>query len=263
MRLRRNGPGGRRHAALAGPVALFATLALAGAGACTDDNDWEDDSVAAYVGEVEITEAELDGVADGLRRDLGAEIEGELERLAQDGDMDEDSLAEHEQRRRGELEDQVAVNRTRTLEMRILTEAATRHAEETGLALDSPRVEHHAYELGLPEDSEYVQVVAEFFAVLGTLQAAVEAVPPTEADQREVYDVLVDEGLTTASFEQAQEVLTQDLMGRQVAMRNLLDQLVDDAQVRVHPDYDLVYRVPVPVGSGEAWLAVPLGGERV
>lgn len=245
--------------------ALFAVLvagmlAVAGLAACTGDADgWEDDSIAAYVGERGITEAEIDAVADDLRQEIGAEIERELERLGEGDTLTEQELADHAERRYGELEQQVSVNRVRTLEMTILTEAANRYAAEKGIEVPGPALEHHAFELGLSEESLYVEVVAKFFAVMAALQAEAEAIEPAESDQREVHSHLVEAGMTTTSFEEAQPVLTAELMGRQVAIRNFLREALDQAQVRVNPRYDLVYRVPVPVGSGESWLAVPLG----
>jgi hypothetical protein len=240
-----------------GGFALAGLVGVAGLAGCRgDEGEAWDESVAAYVGEVAITEAEIDAVVVDLRDDLGAEIEAELDRLADE--LDPQELAEREQRRYGELRDQLEVTRTRMIEMRILTEAATAYAEAEGLAVPDPSIEFQAGELGLGTDSAYVRLVAEFYAALSVLQVESEPVAPTEADQREVYDNLVAEGLTTASFEEAQAVLTQEVIGEQVGLRNLMAEAVERADVRVSPRYDLVYRVPVPLGSGESWLALPL-----
>jgi hypothetical protein len=241
-------------------AAALAALALAGITGCTDDGDSWDESVAAYVGETAITEAEVDAVVGEVRAEITAELERELENLADE--LDEEALAARREERFGQLDEQVAVTRTRVLEMRILTEATDRYIAAEGL--DPPEVpqaaiEQQAEDLGLPPENAYVHVVADFLATLAVLQATSEPVAPTEADQREVYDNLVAAGLTTAPFEQAQPILDQDLLGQPVAMRNLLAEVVERAGVRVSPEYDLVYRVPVPIGSGESWLALPLG----
>jgi hypothetical protein len=235
-------------------------LALVGMAGCTDDGDSWDETVAAQVGEAAITEAEVDAVIEEVRAAIGEELEQELAALAEE--MDEEELAEHREERFGELDDQVAVTRTRVIEMRILTAAAERYISEEGLA--PPDVPQTAYDqqaddLGLAADNAYVRLVTEFLATLSVLQRATGPVAPSEADQREVYDHLVAEGLTTVPFEEARAVLNQDLIGQQVGMRNLLVEVVDRAEVRVSPAYDLVYRVPVPVGSAESWLALPLG----
>ncbi|QSB14271.1 hypothetical protein JQS43_22615 [Natronosporangium hydrolyticum] len=242
------------------PMAAVAAAALLGAAAtgCTSDDDWEDDDVVAYVADEAITEAAVDEVAEALRAELGDEVEREIDLLTEDGDMSEEELAAHAERRRGELDAQVAQARTRVLEMRILTEAAGAYAEAEGLTRPAPQLEQHAYELGLSEENAYVQVVGEFYAVLGMMQATVTPAEPSEDDQREVYDGLVERGLTSAPFEEAQEVLTAELMGQQVAMRDLLREALERAETRVRPDHDLVYQLPVTVGSGEAYLALPL-----
>jgi len=246
-----------RTAAVLGGLALAGAAGVAG---CTGEGDSWDEAVAAYVDQTEITEAEIDAVVDGLRAEIGGEIERELANLADE--MDQEELAEHRVERFGQLDDQVAVTRTRVLEMRILTEAADRYIAAEGLAppeVPQTAIDQQATDLGLSPDSEYVQVVTGFFATLGVLQATVEPEPPTEADQREVYEHLVAEGLTTVPFEQAQPTLSEELIGQPVAMRNLLAEVLDRAGVRVSPDYDLVYQLPVPIGSGESWLELPLG----
>lgn len=241
---------------------VLATLpVLAG---CTDDGDdgdsW-DESVAAYVGEVAITEAEVDELAGAVRTEITAEIEQELEQAAED--LSEEELAARREQRFGQLEEQMATTRTRVIEMRILSAAADQYIFAEGLdPPDVPQVaiEQQAHDLGLSEDNRYVHLVAEFLATLTVLQNEARSVPPSETDQREVYDNLVAAGLTSVPFEDAQQVLTQELMGEQVGMRNLLALVVDRAEIRVSPAYDLVYRVPVPMGGqAESWLGLPLG----
>lgn len=240
-------------------AALLGGPALAGCdGDGNDGEDW-DEAVAAYVGEMAITEAEVDQLAGSVRAEITAELEQEMERLADE--MDEAELAEHREQRFAELDQQVAVTRNRVIEMKVLTEVADRHIAAEGL--DPPEVpqtavEQQASDLGLSADNAYVQLVTDFLSTLGVLQGTVQPVEPSETDQREVYDNLVAEGLTTVPFEQARAVLNRDLMGQQVSMRNLLSGVVDQVGVRVSPAYDLVYRVPVPVGDGESWLSLPL-----
>lgn len=242
-------------------AALLLAAALAGAAGCTDgDGDSWDDTVAAYVGEVAITEADVDRVAGTVREEISAEIEAELLRRAEE--MDEEELAAYREERFGQLDQQMAQTRTRVIEMRVLTEAADRYIAAEGLdppQLPQAAIEQQAAELGLAADSPYVRLVTEFLATLAVLQAASEPAPPTGADQRQVYDHLVEEGLTTTPFEEARAVLTEELMGEPVGMRNLLAEVVQQAEVRVSPAYNLVYEIPVTVGSGESWLDLPLG----
>lgn len=245
-----------RKAAIAGLGALaFGALA-----SCTDDGDDWDESVAAYVGEVAITEAEVDGLAGAVRAEIAAEIEQELARAAED--LDEQELAARREERFGQLDEQMATTRTRVIEMRILTTAADLYIFAEGLdppELPQVAIDQQAADLGLSADNRYVRLVTDFLATLTVLQNDTEPVPPSEADQREVHGNLVAEGLTSVPFEEARPVLTQELMGEQVGMRNRLAEVVDRAEVRVSPAYDLVYRVPVPMGNGESWLGLPLG----
>ena len=144
--------------------------------------------------------------------------------------------------------------------MRILTEAVRVWLAANELEEPEPALEYQAGELGLEVDNEYVRVVAEFYAVMSVIQAIAEPVEPSEADQREVYDHLVAEGLTRSSFDDAKQVLTQEVMGHQVAIRDLIVEALALAKVRVNPRFDFVYKVPVPVGSGQSWLEIPLRG---
>lgn len=244
---------------LLGALILAAPAALAG---CSDGDSWDDD-IAAYVGETEITEAQVDQVVGDLGGELRAELEQELDQRTADGELDQQSRAAEERQRLGELEERVATAHNRVLEMRILTEAGIQYAAEVGLevpAQPSDRaIDRQAEELELDPGNSYIRVVAHFLGVLTALQNTVEPVAPTEADQRELYDNLVAEGLTSSTFREAQAVLTEEVMGEPVAMRNLLVAAVGRAEVRVNPEYDLAYRVPVPLGEQESWLSVPLG----
>jgi hypothetical protein len=217
-----------------------------------------DDTVAAYVGEVAITEEEVDAVIAELRqarepaaREVPEDQAEGLDEAAQAAIVD-DQLAE--------LDARMALDRDRVIQMRILTEAGTRHADQTGLTIPPPEVDHLAEDIGLEPENAYVVVAAEFFAVMNALQETVVPVEPTEEDQREVHDHLVADGLTSTTFEQAKPQLTRDAIGDPVALRNLLVEVVDQAGIRVNPRHDPVYRVAVPIGEGATWLAVPLGG---
>lgn len=249
---------GRRLVAMV--AAVVAGVGLVG---CTDSepavtDGWDDSSVIAYVGDTAVTQAEIDEVIEDVRAEISEEIESGLAALEEE--LTADELAERRQQRYEQLEQQLAVNRSRSMEMRILTEAVRVWLAAHDLEEPTPALEYQAGELGLDVDNEYVRVVAEFYAVMGVVQAVAEPVSPGEADQREVYDHLVAEGLTRTPFDEAKQVLTQEVMGHQVAIRDLVVEALALAEVRVNPRYDFVYKVPVPVGSGESWLEVPLRG---
>jgi hypothetical protein len=240
------------------PVLVACALTLAGLVACTG-NPVVDDSVVAKVGDVEITEEEVDAVADDLRQELGGEIENELAELADE--VDEAALADHRERRYGELEDQVSVTRTRVIEMKILTEATAQYLTEEVLQLGEQERAVVADDLGLPPDNGYVEVVAEFFMHLNRLQAQAQPAEPTEEDLHEVYDHL--QVRDKPVFSEARETLMQAGIEQPLGMRNLLLEVLDQVGVEVNPSYNLVYQVPVPVGGAQSWVGVPLGDSAV
>jgi hypothetical protein len=233
-------------------IAVLGLLVLAGLVGCRSDP-----AVAAYVGDARVTEAEVDQVIGDLRSEVGDSIDEQLAELA--SELDAAALAEQETQRFDELEQQLAAIRDRVVEMRVLTEAGAGYAEQEGLAVAAPDLAQIGTDLGLSPDSEYVAVVAEFVAVMDALQDSVAPAPPAEADQREVYDHLVDDGLVSAPFAQVRPELDQQLLGQPVALRDRLAEAVSRAGVRLNPRYDLVYRVPVPIGNAQSWLGVPLG----
>ncbi|HLU32632.1 MAG TPA: hypothetical protein VKZ74_01225 [Natronosporangium sp.] len=216
-----------------------------------------DDSVAAYVGAETIAEAEVEEVVADLRQAREQSYQERLEELPDDADPAERAAL---QAQLDGLEERLAFDHERVIEMQILTEAGTRYAEQAGLTVPEPDPDVVGEQLGLAPDLSYIQVAAEFVAVMDVLSGEVESAQPTVADQREIYDHMVSQGLSGVSFEQAQQVLTAELIGQPVGMRNLLTEVVAQADVRVNPRYELVFRVPVRLGEAETWLGVPLDG---
>lgn len=206
-------------------IAVLGLLAAGGLVACRADP-----AVAAYVDDQRITEAEVDAVM------------AELREVADPAQLPA-------------LRDQV-------VEWLVLTEVAGRYAEQEGLAVPEPDPERIGGAVGLAPEHPYVQVAAEFDAAMAALSDTVAPVPPTEADQREVYDQLAVQGLTDP-FEQVQPELDEQLLGEPVAVRNLLTEAVARADIQLNPRYDLVYQVPVPVGEPPAGLGVPLSEPAV
>lgn len=243
-------------------VAAAGILALSGLAACQAKP-----TVAAYVDDIVITEAEVDTVIDEVRDSLERAAESRLaqheQRLTEAGKLGETELAtEVENARRQEFEwrhQQLTVTRDRVVQMRILTEAASRYAQQQGVSVPEPDPQELAEQIALPTDHPYVAVVAEYFAVMTPLQNTVEPAEPTEADQRAIYDNLVASEQTTVPFAEAQQTLTKDTVGEAVAVRNLFRAILAEVKVRVSPHYEAVYQVPVEFPGGETWLDVPLG----
>jgi hypothetical protein len=208
-----------------------------------------DPAVAAYVSEVPITEAEVDGAVAQVREALEALVARNLP------DAEEAERAQ-------DLTMRIDAERHAVLQRRILTEATLAYAAEHGLELPAPDLASTAGQYELSTESAYVRVVAEYEAAKSALESSVVTpAVPNEADQREVYENVVAQGLTQTPFEQAQPMLDQELLGGPVALRNLIAAVVDQAEICVNPRYQLAHRVPVPIGGEQSWLSVPIGEE--
>jgi hypothetical protein len=232
-------------------LGALAVLMLAGLAGSTHPADMSacqtDPAVAAYVSGVPVTEAEVDGAVAQVRDALEAVVAENLP------DADEAERAQ-------ELTVRIDAERHAVLERRVLTEATLAYATEHGLTLPAPDLAGTAGRYALSTESEYVRVVAEYEAAKAGLAGSVVApAVPSEADQREVYDNVVLQGLTQTPFEQAQPMLNQELLGGPVALRNLTAAVLGEAEICVDPRYQLAHRVTVPIAGEQSWLSVPIG----
>jgi hypothetical protein len=225
--------------------------------ACTSDPPF-----AAQVADVEISEEQVDEVIEALSVSYRQELEDELDRLGGFGNITEAEIAEFREDGLAEIDAQLASARDRVLLFLVLTEVATRFAADEGLSFPDPDLADAAGRTDLPEDHPYVEVLASFNAVVGTvLQARSEAAEPTEADQREAFENLqLDGAVPGASFEEFQEFLTPEVLAVPVGIRNLLVRMLGEVEVQVNPDYRLEYQVPVTVGPARSHLGVFIGG---
>lgn len=250
-------------------AALLGVLAVAGLAACRADP-----AVAAYVDETRVTVAEVDDAVAERLQALTAESEEALAGFetqladqvrSDDGFTAEDAaeqLADARAQEAERLDELAATMPSNVVTLRVLTELATARAEADGVEVPAPDQQAAAEELGMPPDTSYVRIYGEFSAVIRALFASLEPVAPTEADQREIYDDLIDQGMT-GSFEEAQQVLTVEQVGGSVALREAITGAADAADLHVNPRYQPVWEVPVPLGNVESTLAVPLHDSAV
>jgi parvulin-like peptidyl-prolyl isomerase len=232
-------------------VIALGLLALTGLVACRSDP-----AVAAYVGDTEITERQVDEVVTALRSSFEAELETELEAL--EGTASEETIAEHRQQRLDAMAAQLLVARDRVAVFFVLNEAGSRYVAAESLALPEPPVAEAAQALApLPEDHPYVLLIADFLAVTRALQEVATPVEPSGADRREVYENLrLNDQPVDVPFEEVAPLLTADLLAGPVGVRDLLRTVLERADVRVQPGYDLVYEVPVQVSAATSFLGV-------
>ena len=103
-----------------------------------------DDSVAAYVGAETIAEAEVEEVVADLRQAREQSYQERLEELPDDADPAERAAL---QAQLDGLEERLAFDHERVIEMQILTEAGTRYAAQAGLTV-VPSKANELIELG-------------------------------------------------------------------------------------------------------------------
>lgn len=213
---------GRR---LAGLV-LAGLLAVTGVAACQVSP-----GLAAQVGDTVITQQEVDRVLASWKRTQEAPPEPEVVE--------------------GARQDIMAIL--------VVTEAGRRYAAAEGLTVPPAPVATVAQRRDLPEDDPYVVAEAELRAVMAALEPTAVPVEPSPADQRELYDHLVELGVPVPPFEQVQPFLTGEEIARAVGMRNLIATVIERADVRFQPGYEPVYRQTVDLAISRTWLEVPLG----
>jgi hypothetical protein len=235
-------------------VAALALLAPVGLAACQSDP-----AVAAYVGDTEISEERVTGVVSALRTSYQTELEDELAGLAE-RDFDEEQITDFRSQGRDEINRQLADARDRILLFLVLTEVSRAYVAGDGLEFPEPDRPGVAEQQDLPEDHPYVEVVADFNAVVGTvLQAQVSPGEPTEEDQREVYEnIRVDGQPVDVPFEDVQQFLTADVLAIPIGIRDLMVTMLEEVEVRVQPGYELEYQVPVSIGGASSWLGVQI-----
>ena len=203
-------------------VLAAGALALVGLAGCRSDP-----AVAAYVNDVQVTERQVDQVVESVRDLVPAERLGEIRR--------------------------------RVVTMLVLRAAGHEFAREEGIAVPAANPAVMADATGLPVDGEYTVLLAEFNAVLQALSERAEVTAPTEADQREAYANLQTNGQAVPPFDELRQYFSTETMGRSVGQRNVLNQVVDRADIVVNPKYgQLIYEVPVTIGQVPSWLGVPL-----
>ena len=209
-----------RRVALVAVLALVGTSALAG---CRSDPH-----VAAYAGDRKYTVEQLDAlVAEGTK---------------------------------------VAISDDRTevrqvmLSWLLIRDVGRPAARERNLPLQPASAAQLAENSGLPADSPLAQLYVDVAAVLQAFATSVEPVEPTEADQREAFSSLRVQGNRIPNgFAQVRPYLTRETIGRQLALRGTLADLLADGDVVVNPKYaPVTYPVPIQIGgaTGRVYLQV-------
>ncbi|HEX5597460.1 MAG TPA: hypothetical protein VFX61_15790 [Micromonosporaceae bacterium] len=204
-------------------VAVVGVLALGACGRSAPD-------VAAYVGDHSYSRSYVDEIVDEIKHLVPPEQVGEVER--------------------------------QVVTWLVLRHVAADHAETQGLSVPDVDPVALAEQRGLPPNSRVAELMAEFSVAVGAIEQLAKPAAPTEVDQREAHSHVTLQGQPVSDeFDSVQQFFNEEQMGRAVGLRNLLNELLEQAEVSINPVYgDLTFRVPVRIGQADSWLAVPLGG---
>ena len=216
---------GMQRARRLASVAVVASLAVAGLSACRSEP-----SVAAYVGDAKITETRVQDVWDEAR-------EAFADAPAPAADPAADPAAQA-------APATLSISRTdvvRTLlSVNVLAEVAKRESLTLPADLSVP---DYAAALRVPENTEYVRLFAEADTYVKLLrQKAQNAPAASDADLREVYDVLaaekqVPEGTTFENFKTALPEQNKVLVQSAAAVRNEINEVTGSMGIRINPRY--------------------------
>ncbi|MFI5890710.1 hypothetical protein ACIA5D_11400 [Actinoplanes sp. NPDC051513] len=221
-------------------VAVVASLAVAGLSACRSEP-----SVAAYVGDTKITEDRVDAVYDEAQAAAVPAREGEAPAPA--------------------------LTRAEVARTLISTDVLGQVAKSHNVALPADLgLEQVSSDLRLPATTEYVRLYATAKTYVAALrQAAPTTGEPTEADLRQVFDVLVANGEADASqFEQFKSQLpaqNKQLVTNAATVRNEINEVAGPLKIRVNPRYQpamiSVLEFQTQNGAVRPLVTAPLGAD--
>lgn len=227
-------------------VAVVASLAVAGLSACRSEP-----SVAAYVGETKFTESRVEQVWDEAHEKFSAAapVAGQSAAPAQ-----------------------LPITRSDVVRTLVSADVLAQVAKQRNVTLPADlTLAEYASSLRLPQDTEFVRLFAETDAYVRVLRESVKDAPePSDADLRDVYDVLVASQQVNASgtfeeFKAALPAQNKELVQTAAAVRKQIAEVTGSLDIRVNPKYQPI-GIPVlqfQTGEGEVrpLLSVPLGAD--
>jgi hypothetical protein len=210
----------RRRLAAVAALAVLGALVLTGCGNAQP-------GTAAYVGDSRYTERELDDVIDEIRR---------------------------------VAPDQASSLRDQILAQMILNDLAYRAADAAEITIPPAGYDEYAQEFGLPADSKFVRLVADFGTVIGALRASVQPVEPTEEEFRDVWaELLKDPQLDPNTYGRLLDLWrSHPTVPVALGVRKALREQAERTKVVVSPLYNPLV---ANVGSGDAPVTMLLGDD--
>ena len=202
-------------------VALVAALAVLGAAVLAGCRSQP--NVAAYVGDMKITEDRVNRI------------------------VDEDKA--------GVNKGSLGTGRQEVVRWLVVGEVARRLAGERGIAIEAPDYTAMAQEAQIPPDAQVARVYGDWLVAIRALYGKAEPVQPSEQDLREIYGQLVADGSVEPGtpFEQVVGRIDPARLAPVLGLRNMLRDAAKRYHVVINPKYrPLVLPlngVPLPLSS--------------
>jgi hypothetical protein len=208
-------------------VSQVAVLALVGVATLTGCRT--EPTVAAYVDQTKITEAQVDRlIADATRAAAKPEERGTA-----------------------------APGRSDVVATLVLGRVCEDVRAKLGFAKQPVSTEQVRQSEGVPSVSRYAQLRADLYSCLTAVPYADQT--PTEAELRDIYDRAVAAGLVGQSYEETREQLLSDQgIVQRIAIDRAMTQAAKDANVSVNPRYRPLEFPLIPVENGSI-MEVALG----
>jgi hypothetical protein len=218
-------------------VAVVASLTVAGLSACRSDP-----SVAAYVGDKQITESQVQAVID----QAAAEAKGTAVTPLGRADVVKALLS-----------------------VDVLAQVAARHSVSLPSDL---QLSQFATMLKLPEKADYVRLYATTQGYVAALRNAIKDGPdPTDAELQQVYDTLaahgeIQPGQTAAQFKAGLTDAQKQLLQVATSVRHEITEVTDPMKIKVNPRYQpaAISVLDLQTQTGESYplVTAPLGPDE-
>ncbi|OLB74508.1 MAG: hypothetical protein AUI14_23280 [Actinobacteria bacterium 13_2_20CM_2_71_6] len=207
-------------------VAVAGALALSGLAACRDQP-----AVAAYVGSVQLTNADVEKVAAEFPEETRARAMGAIRQFV--------------------------------VSSFVIGELSRQLAREHGITVPPVDVAPFADEAArdaVPANGGFIRLLAEAEIALRTIQPLGKAQAPTEADKREVFAALVnDRKVSPDQYNDVKDQIDSASMRVAFGLRPLLRDSLSKYQVTVNPRYQpLSLDIPFTVGNVQSRIALSL-----
>ncbi len=210
-------------------TALAAALATTGLSACD-----RQPGIAAYVGDVRITEERVDAIYDEARDRLSADALKAARAAAEAANRTPPVDAPPVK---------MPITREDVVTSLVGIEVLRQIVRERNLPVQPVQAEQVAEQIKLPADTEYVRAAAEYNGYLGAFAQTVQPAAITDADLRAVYDKLGAAGAPDRpgdSFEDFKNSVNpedREVLAQRLGLRDAIAEAAGGSGNRINPRY--------------------------